>query len=382
LWATAPDLRVEGLAEAVDSAAVWDPEGKRWQYELRYLTGALKTPIGIDQCKQVPALKSASFLKSGPMGTFYPLEPEQAAALFAEVRSRNSGLRRLWTELQDNSGRFESHAERSAPAKAPFTQAQYVNALRRIGPGLSEGQRLMLSAHAAAPNRYLDVVALARAAGSRSQNYTFLQYGRLGHLIVEAIGSRRRVWVWTRVLAEDARDPITGRVGWTLHREVAAALHQLGWKNGPAVPDPLEDAERVLNKLPGLSKTTRDQLVQARLGQGDFRRALIAYWRGCAVTGCDVLEALKASHIKPWRHSTQIERLSPVNGLLLMATLDALFDVGLISFDDDGAMRISKRLGKDRRRALGLLANMRLQRVDQGHRRFLRWHRARVFRAK
>ena len=40
------------------------------------------------------------------------------------------------------------------------------------------------------------------------------------------------------------------------------------------------------------------------------------------------------------------ERLDARNGLLLNATLDALFDKGLITFEDSGEMRFSKRFDK------------------------------------
>ncbi|WP_245431366.1 HNH endonuclease signature motif containing protein, partial [Rhodoplanes roseus] len=42
------------------------------------------------------------------------------------------------------------------------------------------------------------------------------------------------------------------------------------------------------------------------------------------MTGCEVEDVLRASHIKPWRDASDQERLDPRNGLLLSATLDAL----------------------------------------------------------
>jgi putative restriction endonuclease len=38
---------------------------------------------------------------------------------------------------------------------------------------------------------------------------------------------------------------------------------------------------------------------------------------------------LRASHIKPWSDCSNRERLDPLNGLLLVAHIDALFDNGL-----------------------------------------------------
>lgn len=94
---------------------------------------------------------------------------------------------------------------------------------------------------------------------------------------------------------------------------------------------------RVITGDPNLLETTRRQLIEARLGQGDFRRHVLALWNGrCALTGCDLEPVIRASHIVPWRSATNEERLDPANGLPLVATVDALFDRGLISFDGDG----------------------------------------------
>ena len=52
-------------------------------------------------------------------------------------------------------------------------------------------------------------------------------------------------------------------------------------------------------------------------------------------------EYLIASHIKPWRHSDNQERLDGENGLLLNPSVDLLFDRGLISFEDNGDLLLS-----------------------------------------
>ena len=47
--------------------------------------------------------------------------------------------------------------------------------------------------------------------------------------------------------------------------------------------------------------TEAERLVVERVGQDVFRGALLDYWQGkCCVTGLDVSELLRASHIKPW----------------------------------------------------------------------------------
>lgn len=82
--------------------------------------------------------------------------------------------------------------------------------------------------------------------------------------------------------------------------------------------------------------TEREALVQARIGQGRFRAAVTDLWgKGevCALTGLTLPELLIASHIKPWRDSSNQERLDPANGLLLAVHADKLFDRHLLSFD-------------------------------------------------
>src|SRR5207253_2299272 len=90
--------------------------------------------------------------------------------------------------------------------------------------------------------------------------------------------------------------------------------------------------------------TTREALVDARLGQGKFRQSLISYWGGCALTGCVFHNLLIASHIVPWSDATNDERLDPFNGLLLTANLDRLFGGYHMAFADDGRAIISPRL--------------------------------------
>ena len=104
-----------------------------------------------------------------------------------------------------------------------------------------------------------------------------------------------------------------------------------------------------------IAETTKQLLVDARLGQGKFRRELLALWGGrCAVTGSTTSEALRASHILPWSLSNDKERLDANNGLPLNASIDALFDSFVITFDDEGAMVVSKSIPACERELLGL----------------------------
>jgi hypothetical protein len=59
------------------------------------------------------------------------------------------------------------------------------------------------------------------------------------------------------------------------------------------------------------------------------------------ITGVENPVHLVASHCKPWRDSTNDERLNGGNGLLLTPSIDHLFDRGFIGFEDNGKLIIS-----------------------------------------
>ena len=138
----------------------------------------------------------------------------------------------------------------------------------------------------------------------------------------------------------------------------------------------LADVQEYLN----LSSTEREAIVKARIGQGRFRQSLINYWTGCAVTDCAEATLLRASHIKPWAKATVVERLSLYNGLLLSPALDACFDSGYVSFDDDGKILVSKQFLAADANALGINPNMYLKQVEPEHKKYLAFHREHIFR--
>ncbi|SED73077.1 HNH endonuclease [Burkholderia sp. WP9] len=125
----------------------------------------------------------------------------------------------------------------------------------------------------------------------------------------------------------------------------------------------IEDLRELERDVPDV--TERDQLAKARIGQGRFRADVIAKWgRGevCALTGAAIPEMLVASHIKPWRKSSNEERLDPMNGLLLAANVDRLFDRNLMSFKHSRGEYFSVLHPRLRAEAgeLGLFEGMRL----------------------
>ncbi len=97
--------------------------------------------------------------------------------------------------------------------------------------------------------------------------------------------------------------------------------------------------------LEGLDKKQGKEVVRnvrVRVNQDVFRKMMLKiYNESCCITGLNIPEVNRASHIVPWAEF-QDERLDPRNGLLLSATYDAAFDKRLISLDDDYRIIISK----------------------------------------
>lgn len=126
------------------------------------------------------------------------------------------------------------------------------------------------------------------------------------------------------------------------------------------------------------ANTTIPQQILARLGQGKFREDVLELWgNACAVTGSKTIEVLRASHIRPWCDSDDKDRLNPMNGLPLVATLDALFDRGLITFEDNGRMLVSEKLSAKECKLFRLNSTSRLIKMldDPEHKKFLKYHR-------
>lgn len=143
-----------------------------------------------------------------------------------------------------------------------------------------------------------------------------------------------------------------------------------------SVRDDLATHERQIIVLP---ETEREGVVKARIGQGIFRKQLLEMWDGCAVTGVNLPDLLRASHIKPWRDSTNPERTNRYNGLLLLPQYDHLFDKGFISFDDDGQILRSPALEDIPIRQLGINEEDRIPSLSNAHIAFLRYHRKNRF---
>lgn len=138
-----------------------------------------------------------------------------------------------------------------------------------------------------------------------------------------------------------------------------------------------------LNRLSqtDIGETEREAIIGARRGQGKFRDNVGRVEHACRVTGVTNPSYLIASHIKPWRHAENDERLSRNNGLLLAPHADFLFDRGFISFQD-GRVAVSEvadprslvKLGVDPDRPIEVGS------FNDEQEHFLDFHRREIFR--
>jgi hypothetical protein len=137
-----------------------------------------------------------------------------------------------------------------------------------------------------------------------------------------------------------------------------------------------------LEALSTLPETERQSLALCRVGQGEFRAQLVSYWNCCAVTGASCIPLLKASHIKPWRESSNKERLDVFNGLLLSPNIDAAFDTGYITFDSQGKIVLSNAIAGAPAFQLHINAKLRINQklLRPEHEVYLEHHRRHVFR--
>jgi HNH endonuclease len=141
----------------------------------------------------------------------------------------------------------------------------------------------------------------------------------------------------------------------------------------------LADEIRILRN-PELSATEKEALIAARRGCGIFRQKVFAVETNCRVTRVDDPNHLIACHIKPWSESSNAERLAENNGLMLAPHLAHLFDMGLISFMDNGDILVSRRCPPNVFAAWGISPTLNVGPFQIGQRPYLAYHRTYCFK--
>lgn len=136
-----------------------------------------------------------------------------------------------------------------------------------------------------------------------------------------------------------------------------------------------QDISNIVND-DSIIATEKVTFINTRIGQGKYRNKLIGYWEKCALTGFEDVRFLVSSHIKPWRDSDNKEKLDHYNGLLLLPNLDKVFDLGFITFSEQGKIVVSDYLEEPK--VLGITLDMRLA-LKPEHLTYIKFHRTEVF---
>lgn len=151
-------------------------------------------------------------------------------------------------------------------------------------------------------------------------------------------------------------------------------IAEMEWEEAESMSVVEEPSEIYLPAGP----TEKKVVSSRRVTQPQFRMNLIMRWNGrCAVTGCDEVGVLTASHIVPWRHATDDERNDPDNGLLLSPVYDRLFDKEFITFDQQGRIKLGRAM-RGQYQLLGVTGDERIEGLTEGHEKYLKRHRAQL----
>jgi putative restriction endonuclease len=124
----------------------------------------------------------------------------------------------------------------------------------------------------------------------------------------------------------------------------------------------------------GLLETEKEAIIKSRRGQGIYRTNALQLWKTCSVTGFTKPDVLIASHIKPWKVSANAERIDHFNSLLLVPSLDKLFDRGYIGFEPNGKIMISDKINSVDLERIGVNSDLRLRQIPVETKAYLDYH--------
>lgn len=123
----------------------------------------------------------------------------------------------------------------------------------------------------------------------------------------------------------------------------------------------------------------KEAITRIRVNQGIFRDRLLNRYHKCCLCGVSTPILLIASHIKPWSVSEASEKLDVNNGFLMCPNHDRLFDMGFISFDDEGKIIIAPELTAQNQVFMNVNDKMHIDIVEK-NKKYLKYHRTHIFR--
>lgn len=132
--------------------------------------------------------------------------------------------------------------------------------------------------------------------------------------------------------------------------------------------------------IPLLTEAESKMKTKIRLGEQKFSENMMNLWTPqCVLCDIDLPALLTASRSKPWKDSTEVERIDPYNGAVLCCNHDALYKKGYIAFDGQGRLHISPQLSEEDYEKYRLHKNMKIARKD-GNQPYFKWHKKHLFK--
>ena len=133
------------------------------------------------------------------------------------------------------------------------------------------------------------------------------------------------------------------------------------------------------NFIPMVAEMESEVKLTMRKGQEKFRKDLLPLWENkCALCDIELPILLKASYSKPWKDSTQSERIDPYNGILLCCNHDALYTQGYIAFDGRGRLHISSSILEDDYVTYNINPKKKIARTEE-NKPYFKWHKRNIF---
>lgn len=147
-------------------------------------------------------------------------------------------------------------------------------------------------------------------------------------------------------------------------------------------PEEANEKQNILSNKK-ISERKKAQIIEARIGQGEYREKLLLECPFCPITFVNDERLLIASHIKPWAKSDDREKIDPKNGFIFTPTYDKLFDRGFFTFEDDGNMIVSPWLSPMNQKRLNIYTGKKIKNLplDDSRKAYLKYHRENIFKA-
>ncbi len=106
-----------------------------------------------------------------------------------------------------------------------------------------------------------------------------------------------------------------------------------------------------------------------------FKEKLKIIWNNeCPITQISDIKLLIGAHIKPFAKCNPSEAFDEFNGILLSPNIDLVFELGYVSFTDDGKVLLSNEIDKVLLNKLGINEKQRIK-FQEHHAKYLGWHR-------